>query len=94
MVSGCKHVRFGSETLHKIDYLVHVLHFLQQQKKRYFAYNLLCVSFKIVGDNHNCFGEPGFCIPLLWIHTFLGLPDPDPSLFCTDLDPSINKQKK
>jgi hypothetical protein len=24
---------------------------------------------------------------------FLGLPDPDPSLFCTDPDPSINKQK-
>ncbi len=24
----------------------------------------------------------------------LGLPDPDPSVFCTDLDPSINKQNK
>jgi hypothetical protein len=23
-----------------------------------------------------------------------GLPDPDPSLFCTNADPSINKQKK
>ncbi len=41
---------------------------------------------------------------VLWIRIFmiLGLPDPDPSLFCTDpdpvsgpnLNPSINKQKK
>jgi hypothetical protein len=28
------------------------------------------------------------------IRMFVGLPDPDPSLFCTDPDPSINKQKK
>jgi hypothetical protein len=33
--------------------------------------------------------------PMLWIRIrlFLGLPDPDPSIFCTDPDPSINKQK-
>ncbi len=33
---------------------------------------------------------------VLWIliRTFWGLPDPDPSLFCTDPDPSINKGKK
>jgi hypothetical protein len=36
---------------------------------------------------------------VLWIgiRMFLGLPDPDPSLFCSypdlDLDPSINKQE-
>ncbi len=32
---------------------------------------------------------------MLWIRIrmYLGLPSPDPSLFCTDPDPSLNKQK-
>ncbi len=29
-----------------------------------------------------------------WDPYVTGLPDPDPSLFCTDPDPFINKQKK
>jgi hypothetical protein len=40
--------------------------------------------------------------PVLWVCMFLGLPEPDPSLFCTDTDPdpdldlnpSINTQKR
>jgi hypothetical protein len=34
-------------------------------------------------------------LPVLWIRIrqLVGLPDLDPSLFCTDPDPSINKQK-
>ncbi len=47
----------------------------------------LMLAFELVSTSRHC----------LWmrrIRMFLCLPDPRLSLFCTDPDPSINKQKK
>jgi hypothetical protein len=44
-------------------------------------------------QNRNTVGKSAMRISIR-IRMFLGLPDPDPWLFCTDPDPSINKQKK
>ncbi len=38
-------------------------------------------------------GQAVLWIRIRGIRMFLGLPDPDPSLFCMDPDPLINKQK-